>query len=293
MNSRIYCVGFQHPHVRRVYSYIKGKSREPTDRVVVVGRRDNSVALRAGNFVDTLLYCPELDGEPRSEELAVALAARAKHNHVVSAKTMHRLVPERTPPIVSLCWYRCLRSKDLKPGPKSLIVVVDGIRMIGNIGCIVRSANAAGADLIAFTNRNVRLNNPRIVTTSCGTIMDTPILDSTIDDIALKLLSLRYSILLADAEKGERYDTISYDGRVALVLGSEHSGISKSWNRYATLSVHIPTRGTADSLNVAVAGSIILFFASRQMGWSGDKEAWQSCADHLNELGCSIVPVRK
>jgi RNA methyltransferase, TrmH family len=147
-----------------------------------------------------------------------------------------------------------------------MIVVLDRLRMIGNIGCVVRSASAAGADVVAYTNRVTRLNNPRLVTASHGAVLGMPLIDADVETFGSTLKAMDYQILLADANHGEPYDQATFSHRIAIVLGSERSGIDRKWYRYSNTQITIPMCGIADSLNVSAAGSVLLFAASKGIG---------------------------
>ena len=266
------CAGVQHPLVNQVHSLLK--NRYPDEgRIAVSGAQAHHVIIANRVHLDVLIYCPQLDTGKQLTTLVEELSGLAEASLQVSEKTMRRLDSSRSPtPVVSACRIFRADITNFRSRNRSLVVVLDGIRMVGNAGCLIRSANAACADLVAFTNRVFRLSNPQLVSASCGTILGTTFLDCPVDELGLFFRDKGYSIYLADANYGAPYDEVRYPERVALILGSEHSGICEEWYRIAHARVTVPMGGCVDSLNVAAAGSILMFAASRRMGLVGIAE---------------------
>ena len=266
MSVQYRCAGIQHPQVRQIRSILKNRCTH-LERFVAVGLQAHSVIITKRKQIDTLLYCLDRYFGKEQDNPVGELSRLASEVFLVSENTMRRIVPAGdSAAFVSVCPINNVREYEIKPAKHSIVIILDSIRMVGNVGCLIRSANAAAADFVAFTNRLVRLSNPRLVTSSCGAILDTPILESSAEKLGVLLNDMKYQILLADANDGVPYDEIHYPNRAAIVLGSEHSGIGKEWYKYSHIGITVPMCGVADSLNVAAAGSIIMFAASRQLG---------------------------
>ncbi len=150
----------------------------------------------------------------------------------------------------------------------SLVVVADRLADPGNLGTILRSAEAAGADAVVLTPGSVDPYNPKVVRASAGALFHVPVVEATLDDVAGWGLEL-IGTTSHDAPGRTVIDHTDADftGRVALVLGNEAAGLPDEWSDTAgpiARWVTIPHRGRAESLNVAMAATVILFEASRQ-----------------------------
>ena len=259
--------GLRHPKIQWIRTLFKKPDSVYQNCIPVVGAWANRIVLEHNRGIDTLLYCPELDTDENTLPLVERLLPLANLALRISQKTMEWLVRnESRTPVLSVCTIQHIQIPQLLPREPSMIVVLDQLRMIGNIGCIIRSAPAAGADVVAYTNRVTRLNNPRLVTASHGAVLGMPLIDSDVETLGNVLKAMGYQIFLADANCGEPYDQATFSRRIAIVLGSERAGIDREWYRHSNTQITIPICGNANSLNVSAAGSVLLFAASKGIG---------------------------
>ncbi len=159
----------------------------------------------------------------------------------------------------------------LQLGPVPLLAVVENAEKPGNLGAILRTADAAGVDAVIACHSSEHagstdLHNPNTVRASLGTIFSMPIAQgSTAETIAwLKTRGIR--IAAATPEGATRYTDADLRGPLAIVLGSEAHGLTAAWLAAADLRLAIPMHGQADSLNLAASAAILLFEALRQRG---------------------------
>jgi TrmH family RNA methyltransferase len=155
-------------------------------------------------------------------------------------------------------------SQDANP----LVLVLDQLRDPGNLGALVRSAVGAGAACVMLTPGSVDPFNPKVVRAGMGAHFRVPIrwLD---DEIRAWMRTTCPSRVVAEASATVPYDAFDWTTGVALIVGSEASGISPQTRDLATARVSIPLRGQLESLNAAIAGSVILFEAARQRRGAG------------------------
>jgi TrmH family RNA methyltransferase len=149
------------------------------------------------------------------------------------------------------------------PNPLSLVVVADQLADPGNLGSILRTARAAGADSVFLTAGTVDAYNPKVVRGAMGAHFHLPIRQGELSELRPLLNELR--VRLASAGQGERYDRVNWGGPSALVIGGEARGADDEW-RLAGEVVHIPMAPGTESLNAAVACGILLFEIRRQRG---------------------------
>ena len=162
-----------------------------------------------------------------------------------------------------------IRSLDLAslPGDADLVVVLADVRDPGNAGTILRSALAAGADAAVFGTGSVDPYHPKTVRAGAGALFRLPVVRGMETPAAIEALKARgFSAIGADASGDTSYTDVEMTGRVAIVLGNEAWGLPAETSALLDRSVAIPMPGPAESLNVGIAGALLLFEAVRQRG---------------------------
>jgi TrmH family RNA methyltransferase len=145
-----------------------------------------------------------------------------------------------------------------------LFVVAESIEKPGNLGTILRSADAAGVDAVIVCDRCTDINNPNVVRASIGALFALPVVEVSSAEAMAWLKNRGVKIVAASPHATDLYSDADLSGEVAFVVGTEQYGLSETWMTGADLTVRIPMRGQADSLNVAAATTILLFEAVRQ-----------------------------
>ena len=151
-----------------------------------------------------------------------------------------------------------------------LVLVADGVEIPGNLGTLLRTLDACGADCLVLTNRRARLNHPKVFRGSRGMLLRVPIIDLGEPDAAIGWLRERdFTVYLATPDSATPYHCVEFADRTALVVGNERYGISRPWLTQGFAATSVPMLGVADSLNVSVCASILLYAArARMSGWN-------------------------
>lgn len=148
--------------------------------------------------------------------------------------------------------------------PRELFLVLDRMEKPGNLGAILRSADAAGATAVLLSDPVCEVWNPNAIRSSLGTLFHVPIALGTETEVLQWLQQRSAALFAARADGGMQYHRIVYPDRTALVIGSEALGLEDRWRSPFIQSVHIPMHGKIDSLNASVSGSVLLFEVARQ-----------------------------
>ena len=263
-------IGLSHPRVKQVLD-IQNNSAPNRDRLLVAeGLWAQRLVLDAGVPVRTFLWCPELAYSDEARTRAGQLAARAEQAYRVSARTLER-IGERGQPdgLLSVAQLPRHELDTLQLGRSALVLVADAVEIPGNLGTLIRTLDAVRADCLVLTNRRTRLTHPKVFRGSQGTVLTVPSVEFAAAAGAVAWLrARRFRVLLADTDGALAYRQVDYRGRVALVVGSERYGISPPWYEHGFDRVAVPMLGAADSLNVSVSASVLLYEArARQDGW--------------------------
>jgi TrmH family RNA methyltransferase len=155
---------------------------------------------------------------------------------------------------------------DLQLGDGSFVAVIEGVEKPGNVGAILRSADAAGVDAVVVADGAADLFNPNTIRASLGTVFKVNVVEATSNEAIEWLVAKELRPVAARPEAELEYTDAILTGGVAIVLGSEADGLSDVWRGAKVQSVRLPMRGMADSLNVSTAAAVLFYEALRQRG---------------------------
>ena len=254
----------RNPRVQAALALREREMRLALGQTLVDGSREALRAMDAGVTVESAFVCRSL---VRTEEAVLAVRTLELASALiieVSERVHDRLAFGNRRDGLVLVVDATTRTLDaLKPGPEPLILVTEDVEKPGNLGAILRTADAAGcAAVIAIGGTD--LFNPNVVRASVGTVFSVPVAAATpAETIAwLGARGIRPIAALVDAPA--IYTDADLTGAVALVLGSEADGLSAAWGGNGIEHVSIPMAGTTDSLNVSVAAAVLAFESRRQ-----------------------------
>lgn len=237
------------------------RHRDSEKRYLIEGARELTRALSARVPLETVFICPELLG-PEGRALAESLVLPQTE---LSEDAFKRLSLRQNPDgILGVAQMREMRLKHLELDGNALVLVVDGLEKPGNLGALLRTADAADLDAVFVTGEGTDLYNPNVIRASLGSVFSRPVLAVGTGEL-LEYLSLRNFKLVAATPDAElTYWEEDYRSASAIILGTEHAGLGQDWRSAAGSRVAIPMRGLADSLNVSVSGALLVYEALRQ-----------------------------
>jgi RNA methyltransferase, TrmH family len=264
-------VGLHHPQVRLALATARNSASAPPRSIVVEGAWAHEMLIASGTKADAFLWCPVAARTTRARACADRMRATASRTYEISEKVLARLSDrERPDGLVSLVQLPRWDPGAWEFGESALVLVVDGIEYAGNLGTLIRTADACRADCLILVNRRVRLTHRRVFGASRGTVLSMPVLEfADGPEVAAWLDEHGFEVVLADPRATRTYRDCGYRGpRTAVVVGSEGRGPSAVWSERHVTPVSIPMLGDADSLNVAASAAILLFEArARRAGW--------------------------
>jgi TrmH family RNA methyltransferase len=242
----------------RLYSRARRNLLPRDERLVAVsGRWQHELLHRSGIRPVVTLCC------------GAAPLAPAEATYEASPRTLARLHPGLAPPaLLSVVRLPRWRPADVLRPDARLVLVADGIEYAGNLGTLLRTADAAGASGVVLTNATARVSHPKVFEASRGTVLTMPVIEyADVGAAKRDLAAAGFSAYVADPAASVDYRVVGDQQRkVAIVVGSEGDGVAAEWRTPDLTRVLIPMRGRADSLNVAVAASILLFEAAATTG---------------------------
>ncbi len=267
----------QNPKIKKLLALQQKSSERRSEGLFVVeGRREIEHCVEAGYEIDTVFVCPSVmpDSDRASwtpdqvggDSLVMPGCDRASTKIFEVSASVYEKIAYRTGTegIIAEVRTKTLRLEDLKLGENPLIVVLESVEKPGNLGAVLRSADASGADAVIVCNPLTDLYNPNLIRSSIGAIFTVPCVACSSEECIDFLKSKRISILTAQLQDSELYYDTDMKKGVAIVMGTESTGLTDIWRKAADAHIRIPMLGRLDSLNVSVSAAILLFEAVRQ-----------------------------
>jgi TrmH family RNA methyltransferase len=253
------------PRVKQAAALRERRERLRQGRFVIDGAREIIRAIEAGVHPIQAFSCPELL-QSQESRLAVqaAASAGAEQFEVVPSVYAKLQFGDRDDGIIVVAEKRRQALDELRLPNFPLIAVLAGIEKPGNVGAILRSADAAGVDAVIIADGGTDLFNPNTIRASIGTVFRDNLCEATAAETLAWLRMRGVRIVAARPDARVDYTTADMSGGVAIVLGSESQGLDEAWTGDDITAVKLPMHGIADSLNVSTTAAVLFYEARRQ-----------------------------
>ncbi|MDO4727470.1 MAG: RNA methyltransferase [Bacteroidota bacterium] len=242
----------------------KSKLRKKQERFLIEGLREIILAKKGGYVFDEILFCSEII----SIDLLTNKLGFDYPYTEVSFDVYHKLAyRDSTEGVLALTQSKAFTFDKLNLPSNPLILVAEAIEKPGNIGAILRTADAAQVDAVFIANPKTDLYNPNIIRASVGCVFTNTIICATSSQIIQYLQQNNIDIYSATLQDSKPYTDTDYTQGTAIVVGSEDVGVSEEFRQNSKYNIRIPMGGIIDSMNVSVAAAILIFEAKRQRGF--------------------------
>ena len=240
----------------------KSRIRKKEGLFTVEGLRELTLALKGGYEIDTVLIYEDLVKKEQIIELV-----NFDINIISVSKEVHQKIAYRssTEGVVAILKSKSISLDTIRFNTKNpLILIAEAPEKPGNIGAILRTADAANVDAVFIANPKTDLYNPNIIRSSVGCVFTNQIGTGSTEEIIDFLAKNKINIYAATLQNSNNYHQENYTEATAIVVGTEATGLSEEWRNAATQNIIIPMQGQIDSMNVSVAAGILIFEAKRQ-----------------------------
>ena len=285
----------QNPKLKRLLALQeKSRLRREEGVFVVEGRRELEHCVAAGFAVESVFICPDIFGDPCGQalppegrntrgsiaggpsrrdggvspkgELPMGVVPAMQGQQFYISKELYAKVAYRegTEGIIAEVKAKYLGLGDLQLKENPLVMVLEGVEKPGNLGAVLRSADAAGADAVIICDPLTDLYNPNLIRASIGAVFTVPVVCCTSEEAIAFLKAREIRILTAQLQDSSPYYDVDMRTGTALVMGTEATGLTPVWRTAADAHILIPMLGRLDSLNVSVSAAILLYEAVRQ-----------------------------
>jgi TrmH family RNA methyltransferase len=250
-------------YLRRLTSHT-GRRKE--GKFILEGTRAVEEALAADWPVEAILYTRQTAGSERIQRILTKAKTRQVNLREISPVLCRRLADTETPSgIMALVKRSDYQLKNIFRNQPSLLVLVDGIQDPGNLGTIIRSSDAAGAQGVIITKGTVDLYNPKVIRATMGSFFHLPVvMVSTLEELRDFMATFNLQLVAGQQKVPKLINEVNLTLPTVLAVGNEAHGLSPEILNLAQHTVSIPMPGKAESLNAAIAVSIMLYETIRQ-----------------------------
>ena len=242
----------------------KSRERRKQGLFLVEGQREIQLAIRGGYKLQTLLFCEAICSENctkyTTENTQIIEISLEVYQKLAYRKTTEGILAIVKTKELAL---NKLHFKNKNP----LILIAEAPEKPGNIGALLRSADAANLDGFIIANPKTDLYNPNIIRSSVGCLFTNNIATGSTQEIIDFLAQQNIQLFSAILQESKPYHSQDFTKPTAIAVGTEATGLSEMWRTQSTQNIHIPMQGAIDSMNVSVAAGILIFEAKRQRGF--------------------------
>mgnify|MGYP005846952033 CR=1 FL=1 len=245
----------------------KRREREEQGLFLVEGYKEAQMAFQASYVVRSIFYCPDILPPRKIKEL-VQVKNYSGDIFEVTPEVYARIAyRENSEGICLLAETRYVSFRQLVLPSNPLLLVIESVEKPGNIGAILRTADAAGVHAVIVCDPRTDIYNPNVVRASRGCLFTVPVVVSTVKETLSFLREKAIRTFAAALPAGKYYYEADFTKSSAIIMGTESEGLSDFWLQNANELIKIPMTGQADSLNVSISAAIIVYEAMRQRGF--------------------------
>lgn len=240
----------------------KAKVRREKGVFLIEGKREIELAIAGGYTLETVLYVPTIT--------SIADSKTGNAEHIEISREVYEKLAYRdsTEGILAVAKAKSMSLANLNLSENPLILVAEAPEKPGNIGALLRTADAAALDAVIIANPKADLYNPNIVRSSVGCLFTNQIATGSTAEIIEFLKSKNIALYCATLQDSKPYHEQNFTTPTALVVGTEATGLTVEWRHAAKQNIIIPMQGAIDSMNVSVAAAVLIFEAKRQRNFS-------------------------
>lgn len=260
----------QNPKVKELLALQeKSKERRKKGLFVVEGRRELLHCIEAEFEPHTLFVCRDILSDKDFDKILGAIEENfcgSTYPIVEISQQLYDKVAYRggTEGIIAEMHCKELSLEGLKMKENPLVVILESVEKPGNLGAVLRSADASGVDAVIVCDPLTDMYNPNLIRSSIGAIFTVPVATATSEETIAWLKANGIKVYTAQLQDSEWYYDTDMKGGTAIVMGTEATGLTNVWRNAADAHIKIPMLGRLDSLNVSVSAAILMFEAVRQ-----------------------------
>lgn len=263
--ERLTISSLQNEKVKNVVKLRQRSHRDTRAMMIIEGQKELLMALKNRHAPTELFICRELIDKDRDEEIIQQCLSAGSELFECTKQVFSKIAYRDNPHgVLAVAPSISTPLSAFTPKDDCLVVVAESIEKPGNLGTILRSADAAGAQAVIICDRCTDINNPNVIRASIGAVFSVPVFEASTTETLDWLKSNHIQSVAASPSGKLNYTDIDLTKSTAIVVGAEKPGLSETWLNSTDQQVSIPMLGQTDSLNVASATTILLYETLRQ-----------------------------
>ena len=254
----------QNPKVRNLLALEKPRERRKQCLFVIEGKKEIGLALKAGYKIGNLFFCEEIISFREVQALASSDQVLIRVSKEVFEKIAVR---EGSGGVLAVAEQKTHRLEDVKLSSNPLVLVLEAVEKPGNLGAILRTADAAGIDAVIICDPQTDFYNPNVIRSSVGCIFTRQVAAASSEETIGWLKKNNIRIYCTYLKASHPYHQTDFTVPHAIIMGTEAIGLTEIWTRQSDTNIIIPMQGEIDSMNVSTAAAVVVFEALRQRGF--------------------------
>jgi RNA methyltransferase, TrmH family len=251
----------QNAKVKNLLALEKARERKNQNVFTIEGLKELSLAVTAGYSFKSIFFCPEIISFEKVLDMVKNESLLIPVDQSVFEKIAYR---ESTGGIIAIAEQRQHNLTDIRLSANPLLLIVEAVEKPGNLGALLRTADAAGIDAVIICDPQTDFYNPNVIRSSLGCVFTNQIASSTTLETIAWLKSNSIKIYCTYLKASEPYYVTDLKTPCAIVMGTEATGLSEEWVSSSDKNIIIPMQGEIDSMNVSTAAAVVIFEAKRQ-----------------------------
>ncbi|MEO7990087.1 MAG: RNA methyltransferase [Chryseolinea sp.] len=256
----------QNPKIKSLLLLEKPRERKKQSVFVVEGKKEVMYAVEAGYKIQNIFFCEEIISAQELMELKLSDRLLIPVSREVFDKIAVR---ESSGGMIAIAEQKSHKLEDITLRKNPLLLILEAVEKPGNLGAILRTADAAGVDAVIICDPQTDFYNPNVIRSSVGCVFTKQIASATSEETIQWLKKNDVNIFCTYLQASKPYYETDFKGPSAIIMGTEATGLSDSWVKNATSNIIIPMQGVIDSMNVSTAAAVVIFEALRQRGFKG------------------------
>lgn len=249
--------------IKNIRQLQKSKERKNQNLFVIEGIKEIEKAIISKYEFETIFYCKDI---AKVKELNEIFSKNVDSEIIEVSKSVYSQIAyrENSGGVVVLAKTKILKFEEIHLSQNPLVLVLESVEKPGNLGAILRTADAAGVEAVIVCDNQTDIFNPNVIRASLGCIFTVPVIVTDSKFAIHWLKANKINIYSTHLEAAIPYTSVNFKEKSAIVFGTESVGISEIWQKNSTKNIIIPMKGKTDSLNVSTSSAIIVFEAVRQ-----------------------------
>ena len=255
----------QNPRIKNLLALEKPRERRKQGLFVIEGRKEVGLAVEAGYKIEGLFYC----GALITDEALATLGINESSWIPVSREVFEKIaIREGSGGVLAVAHQKAHTLGEIRLRAKPLLLILESVEKPGNLGAVLRTADAGGLDAVIICDPKTDFYNPNVIRSSVGCLFTTQVASATSEETRAWLKKNGITAYSTYLKASRPYHTVDYTESCAIVMGTESTGLSETWTGLDQNPIIIPMRGRIDSMNVSTAAAVVIFEALRQRGFA-------------------------